>query len=90
MDIWESLESMDEGTASTCDVQESLAFCKTGGSARREYEPWDYGNDWVDKCKDNPRKIGEKRRWRSENGKQTDYVSLIVEGFDRKVPEGGQ
>ena len=39
MDIWgRSLESMDGGTASTCDVQESLAFRRTGGSARREYE----------------------------------------------------
>ena len=47
-------------------------------------------NGLVDKCKDYPRKIGGKRRWRSENGKQTDYVSLIVEGFDRRVPEGGQ
>ena len=90
MDIWGSFESVDEETASTCDVQESLAFRRTGGSARREYERWDYGNDSVVKCKDYPRKIGEKRRWRSENGKQTDYVPLIVEGFDRKVPEGGQ
>lgn len=68
MDIWGgSLESIDEGTASTCDVQESLAFRRTGGSASAK-ERWDHGNDFADKCKDYPRRIGGKRRWRLKMG----------------------